>query len=145
MAQRRRRIVILGAGGRDFHDFNMVYREDPAVEVIAFTAAQIPGIDKRSYPPVLAGKLYPQGIPIVPEEELPRLVAEHDVDEVVLAYSDLSNDTVMAKVAWVQALGPHFTLLGTRATQARSSKPVIAVQARSHSLLTLSSDAQYNF
>jgi len=129
MAARRRRIVILGAGGRDFHDFNMLYREDPSVEVVAFTAAQIPGIDKRSYPPTLAGRLYPRGIPIVPEDRLPELVAEQSIDEVILAYSDLSNDTVMAKVAWVQSLGPHFTLLGTEATQARSSKPVIAVQA----------------
>ncbi|MFH1144473.1 MAG: cyclic 2,3-diphosphoglycerate synthase [Candidatus Eisenbacteria bacterium] len=129
MAARRRRIVIMGAGGRDFHNFNTVYREDPSVEVVAFTAAQIPGIDKRSYPPSLAGKLYPQGIPIAPEGKLPELIAEHNVEEVVLAYSDLSNDAVMARVAWVQSLGPHFTLLGTAATQVRSSKPVIAVQA----------------
>ncbi|MBP6874816.1 MAG: GTPase [Candidatus Eisenbacteria bacterium] len=125
----RRRIVILGAGGRDFHNFNMVYRRDPSVEIVAFTAAQIPGIDKRSYPPVLAGELYPKGIPIVPEETLPDLVAREKIDEVVLAYSDLSSDTVMAKAAWVQCLGPHFTLLGTAATQARSTKPVIAIQA----------------
>jgi len=129
MQARRRRIVILGAGGRDFHNFNTVYRGDPAVEVVAFTATQIPGIDKRSYPAELAGKLYPQGIPIVPEERLPELVAERQIDEVVLAYSDLSDEAVMAKAAWVQALGPHFTLLGTEATQVRSSKPVIAVLA----------------
>ncbi len=125
----RRRIVILGAGGRDFHNFNMVYRRDPSVEIVAFTAAQIPGIDKRYYPPVLAGELYPKGIPIVPEETLPDLVAREKIDEVVLAYSDLSSETVMAKAAWVQCLGPHFTLLGTAATQARSTKPVIAIQA----------------
>jgi predicted GTPase len=129
MDSKRRRIVILGAGGRDFHNFNMVYRNDPTVEVVAITAAQIPGIDQRSYPPELAGALYPKGIPIVPEERLPELVRTHDVEEVVLAYSDLSNDTVMAKVAWVQSLGPHFTLLGTDATQAASTKPVIAVLA----------------
>ncbi|MBM3318637.1 MAG: GTPase [Candidatus Eisenbacteria bacterium] len=129
MESRRRRIVILGAGGRDFHNFNMVYRGDPSVEVVAITAAQIPGIDQRHYPPELSGKLYPQGIPIVAEERLPDLIREFDVDEVVLAYSDLSNDAVMAKAAWVASLGPHFTLLGTEATQAKSSKPVIAVQA----------------
>jgi predicted GTPase len=129
MDSKRKRIVILGAGGRDFHNFNMVYRNDPTVEVVAITAAQIPGIDQRSYPPELAGALYPKGIPIVPEERLPELVRTHDVEEVVLAYSDLSNDTVMAKVAWVQSLGPHFTLLGTDATQAASTKPVIAVLA----------------
>jgi len=129
MDGKRRRIVILGAGGRDFHNFNMVYREDPGVEIVAFTATQIPGIDARSYPPSLSGKLYPQGIPIVPENRLPELVAEQNVEEVVLAYSDLSSETVMAKVAWVQSLGPHFTLLGIEATQAKSTKPVIAVQA----------------
>jgi predicted GTPase len=129
MNAKRKRVVVLGAGGRDFHNFNTVYRNEPGVEIIAFTAAQIPGIDKRVYPPSLAGKLYPQGIPIEPEENLPELVREHDIDEVVLAYSDLSNDAVMGKVAWVQSLGPHFTLLGPEATQVRSTKPVIAVQA----------------
>ncbi len=129
MDSKRKRIVILGAGGRDFHNFNTVYRTDPAVEVVAITATQIPGIDQRSYPPELAGALYPKGIPILPEEHLPELIRTHAIDEVVLAYSDLSNDTVMAKVAWVQAMGPHFTLLGTDATQVRSTKPVIAVLA----------------
>jgi predicted GTPase len=129
MDSKRKRIVILGAGGRDFHNFNMVYRNDPTVEVVAITAAQIPGIDQRSYPPELAGPLYPKGIPIVPEDNLLELVRIHDVEEVVLAYSDLSNDTVMAKAAWVQSMGPHFTLLGPDATQAGSCKPVIAVLA----------------
>ena len=127
--QRRRRVVILGAGGRDFHNFNMVYRENAGVEVVAMTATQIPGIEQRSYPPSLAGPLYPQGIPIVPEEELPRLVAEQSIDEVVLAYSDLPNQAVMEKAAWVHALGPHFSLQGPAATQVPSSKPVIAVLA----------------
>ncbi len=129
MQAKRRRVVILGAGGRDFHNFNMVYRNDPSVEVVAFTAAQIPGIDKRVYPAVLAGEHYPEGIPIVPEETLPDLVARERIDEAVLAYSDLSNEAVMARAAWVNALGPHFTLLGPAATQAPSSKPVIAVLA----------------
>jgi predicted GTPase len=129
MAEKKKRIVILGAGGRDFHNFNMVYRNDPAVEVVAITAAQIPGIEDRIYPPSLAGPLYPNGIPIVPEESLPKLVADEQIDEVVLAYSDLSNEKVMEISAWVHSLGPHFTILGPAATQAPSSKPVIAVLA----------------
>ncbi len=129
MQGRRKRIVILGAGGRDFHNFNTVYRQDPGVEIVAFTATQIPGIDKRTYPAVLAGPHYPDGIPIVPEESLPDLVKRHQIDEVVLAYSDLSNEQVMARAAWVNALGPHFTLLGPAATQVASSKPLIAVLA----------------
>ncbi|MBD3237300.1 MAG: GTPase [Candidatus Eisenbacteria bacterium] len=127
--QKRKRVVILGAGGRDFHNFNMVYREDPSVEVVAMTATQIPGIEQRAYPPSLAGPHYPDGIPIVPEEDLPQLVAEHQIDEVTLAYSDLSNQAVMEKAAWVHALGPHFTLHGPAATQVHSRKPVIAVLA----------------
>ncbi len=129
MERRRRRVVILGAGGRDFHNFNTAYRGDPGIEVVAFTATQIPGIDQRTYPPTLAGDAYPNGIPIVPEERLPELVRERHVDEVVLAYSDLSNDVVMAKAAWVHSLGPRFTLLGPDETQIRSCKPVIAVLA----------------
>ena len=129
MSNRRKRIVILGAGGRDFHNFNCVYRTDPTVEVMAFTATQIPGIDQRVYPREFAGDLYPQGIPIVPEETLPDLVRRHEIEEVVLAYSDLSSDTVMAKAAWVHSLGPHFTLLGPKATQVASQRPVIAVLA----------------
>ena len=83
MKDGRKQIIILGAGGRDFHNFNLVYRNDPQVEVVAITATQIPGIDKRSYPVSLAGEHYPNGIPIVPEEELPRLVEEHDIDKIV--------------------------------------------------------------
>jgi predicted GTPase len=129
MSTKRKRVVILGAGGRDFHNFNLAYRENPAVEVVAFTATQIPGIDSRRYPAVIAGPLYPQGIPIVPEETLPEIVRRERIDEVVLAYSDLSNDAVMAKVAWVHSLGPDFSLLGPAATQVASAKPVIAVLA----------------
>jgi len=129
MSTKRKRIVILGAGGRDFHNFNVAYRGDPRVEVIAFTATQIPGIDARTYPSVIAGPLYPQGIPIVPEETLPEIVRRQGVDEVVLAYSDLSSDAVMAKAAWVHSLGPDFSLLGPAATEIASEKPVIAVLA----------------
>src|SRR5690349_19730197 len=92
-----RNVLIMGAGGRDFHDFNVVFPADPDSRVIAFTAAQIPGIDNRRYPASLAGPLYPDGIPIRPESELKALITEHDVDEVVLSYSDLSHDAVMHK------------------------------------------------
>jgi predicted GTPase len=122
-------LVIMGAGGRDFHDFNVVYRDDPSTRVVAFTATQIPGIDDRVYPPSLAGPLYPEGIPIRPEDELPRLVREHGVDEVVLAYSDLKHETVMHKASAAMAAGASFTMLGPRATMLRSSKPVVAVCA----------------
>jgi predicted GTPase len=122
-------VVIMGAGGRDFHDFNVLFRDDPESHVVAFTAAQIPGIDTRVYPPSLAGPLYPEGIPIRPESELADLVAAHDVDEVVLAYSDLSHDEVMHKASIALAAGADFRLLGPRATMLESSKPVVAVCA----------------
>jgi len=124
-----RRIVIMGAGGRDFHDFNVVYRSDPDARVVAFTAAQIPGIDDRRYPPELAGSLYPEGIPIRPEDELTALIAEHEVDEVVFAYSDLSYEQLMHKAALVQSAGASFVLLGPDATMLWSSRPVVAVVA----------------
>ncbi len=124
-----RRVVIMGAGGRDFHDFNTVFREDSDLQVVAFTAAQIPGIDDRVYPPSLAGPLYPRGIPIVPESELADLILREDVDEVVLAYSDLSHETVMHKASIALAAGADFTLLGPRSTMLNSVKPVIAVTA----------------
>jgi predicted GTPase len=124
-----RKIVIMGAGGRDFHDYNVVYRDDPDVEVVAFTASQIPGIDDRRYPPELAGARYPNGIPIRPEAELTDLVREHAVDEVVFAYSDLSYHQVMQRAAIAMAAGASFTLLGPRATMLRSSAPVVAVCA----------------
>ena len=124
-----RKVILMGAGGRDFHDFNMVFRDEPHVRVVAFTAAQIPGIDDRRYPPELAGPLYPEGIPIRPEAELADLIRTHEVDEVVFAYSDLSYEQVMRKAAVVQAAGASFTLLGPDATMLRSSKPVVAVVA----------------
>jgi predicted GTPase len=122
-------VVIMGAGGRDFHDFNVLFRDDPESRVVAFTAAQIPGIDHRRYPASLAGPLYPDGVPVVPEEDLTELIADHDVDEVVLAYSDLSHDEVMHKASIVLAAGADFRLLGPRATMLESSKPVVAVCA----------------
>ena len=124
-----RKVIIMGAGGRDFHNFNTVFREDPETEVVAFTATQIPGIDDRVYPASLAGPDYPRGIPIRPEEELTELIRRESVDEVVLAYSDLSHETVMHKASTVLAAGADFTLLGPKATMLRSRKPVIAVCA----------------
>jgi predicted GTPase len=124
-----RKVIIMGAGGRDFHDFNVAFRQDGETQVVAFTATQIPGIDDRVYPPSLAGPLYPQGIPIRPEEELTQLVREHGVDEVILAYSDLKHETVMHKASIVLAAGADFRLLGPDATMLGSSKPVVAVCA----------------
>jgi predicted GTPase len=125
----RTRIVIMGAAGRDFHDFLVVYRDDPAVEVVAFTATQIPGIDDRTFPPALAGPLYPAGIPIVPETELPRLIRERDVEQVVFAYSDISHVDLMHKASLVQACGADFVLLGPERTMIPSRVPVISVCA----------------
>jgi predicted GTPase len=122
-----RRVVILGAGGRDFHDFNMVYRDDPATVVVAFTAAQIPGIDRRTYPPELAGPRYPDGIPIRPEAELATIIRSEQADEVVLAYSDLAHEDVMHKASLALAAGVDFRLLGPRSTMLHSAKPVVAV------------------
>jgi predicted GTPase len=124
-----RNVILMGAGGRDFHDFNVVFREDPDSRVVAFTATQIPGIDDRLYPASLAGPLYPDGIPIVPEERLAELIHEHAVDEVVLAYSDLAHADVMHKASAVLAAGADFRLLGPRATMLVATKPVVAVTA----------------
>jgi len=124
-----RRIVIAGAAGRDFHDFNVVYREDPAVRVVAFTATQIPGIAGRRYPAALAGDLYPDGIPIVEEAALEEVCRRDDVDEVVFAYSDVEHATVMHLASRALAVGADFTLLGPRRTMLRSRRPVIAVSA----------------
>lgn len=119
----------MGAGGRDFHDFNTVFREDASVRVVAFTAAQIPGIAGRVYPPALAGPLYPEGIPIRPEEELDELIRSRHVDTVVLSYSDLSHEEVMHRASRVLAAGADFTLLGPGSTMLEASKPVVAVTA----------------
>src|SRR6478609_1881816 len=124
-----RKVIIVGAGGRDFHNFNVRYRNDLRTEVVAFTAAQIPGIDDRVYPTSLAGARYPLGIPIRPEEELPELIRRHNVDEVVLAYSDLSHEEVMHKASTALAADASFTLLGPKDTMLLSRKPVVAIAA----------------
>jgi predicted GTPase len=124
-----KRIVIMGAGGRDFHNFNVAFRDDPKTRVVAFTAAQIPGIAGRTYPASLAGPLYPDGIPIVAEQELADLIRRESVDEVVLAYSDLAHETVMHKASLVLAAGADFTLEGPGSTMVASTKPVVAVCA----------------
>lgn len=123
------RVLILGAAGRDFHNFNTVYRDNADYEVVAFTATQIPDIDDRKYPARLAGSLYPDGIPIVPEDELESLIAEKSIDLCVLAYSDLSDNTVMELASRCNAAGADFTMLGVKRTMLASSKPVIAVTA----------------
>ena len=125
----RLQVVIMGAAGRDFHDFNVVYRDDPEVEVVAFTATQIPGIDRRRYPPELAGPLYPDGIDIVPESELERIFAREKIDRVVFAYSDVSHEFVMHQASRVLAGGANFVLLGPVRTMIRSTKPVVATGA----------------
>jgi predicted GTPase len=124
-----RKVIIMGAGGRDFHNFNAAFRHDPETQVVAFTATQIPGIADRTYPASLAGPLYPEGIPIHPEDELTELVRAHRVDEVILAYSDLKHETVMHKASLALAAGADFRLLGPDATMIGSSKPVVAVCA----------------
>lgn len=125
----RTRTLILGAAGRDFHDFNTQFRDDPATEVVAFTATQIPDIAGRRYPAALAGPLYPEGIPIEPEDALERLVAEHDVRRVLFSYSDVSHAHVMALASRCLALGAEFVLPGPARTQLRSRLPVISVCA----------------
>lgn len=128
-ASRPRRVVIMGAAGRDFHNFNVVYRDDPGVEVVAFTAAQIPGIAGRRYPPVLSGPRYPSGIPIVEDAALEATCRAHAVDEVVFAYSDVSHEAVMHAASRALAVGADVTLLGPDHTMLRSRRPVIAVSA----------------
>ena len=125
----RSKVIILGAAGRDFHNFNCVYRDNGDYEVVAFTATQIPDIDGRRYPAALAGKLYPEGIPIHDEAELPRLIAATGADLCVMSYSDRSYQQVMSLGSIVNAAGADFTMLGERLTQLKSSKPVISVGA----------------
>jgi predicted GTPase len=129
MSTTRKRIVIMGAAGRDFHNFNVVFRDDPATEVVAFTAAQIPGIAGRRYPAELAGLRYPGGIPIVAEEQLAECVAEQRVDQVVFAYSDITHSHVMHQASIALAAGADFMLLGPNRTMLRASLPVISVCA----------------
>ena len=124
-----RRIVIMGAAGRDFHNFNVVYRDDPQTEVAAFTAAQIPFIADRRYPTALAGPRYPSGIPVYPEDDLTTLIDERHVDNVVFAYSDVSHEYVMHKASQVLAAGADFELLGPDATMIPTTVPVVAICA----------------
>jgi predicted GTPase len=125
----KRRVLILGAAGRDFHNFNVRYRDDAGIEVVAFTATQIPGIEDRLYPRVLAGERYPAGIPIVAEDSLEAVVTDQDVDEVVFSYSDVSHDHVMHLASRALASGADFTLLGPRSTMLDAEVPVVAITA----------------
>jgi len=125
----RKNVIIIGAAGRDFHNFNTYYRNNEAYNVVAFTAAQIPDIDGRKYPAELAGKLYPQGIPIFSEDDLTTLIKDMKVEECVFAYSDVPYNRVMNISSMVNAAGANFTLLGTKGTMIKSTKPVIAVGA----------------
>jgi predicted GTPase len=124
-----RRVIILGAAGRDFHNFNVFFRENPHYEVVAFTATQIPDIDDRKYPPELAGERYPDGIPIEPEEELVDLIRKHEAEVAVFAYSDVSHQYVMERASIAMAAGASFMLLGPKDTMLESEKPVISITA----------------
>ncbi len=123
------KVLIMGAAGRDFHNFNLLYRNNDQYKVLAFTAAQIPDIEGRMYPPELAGNLYSEGIPIHHEDELESLIQEKQVDEVVFSYSDVSHEYVMHQAALVNAAGASFVLLNTRKTMIKSTKPVVAICA----------------
>jgi len=124
-----RKVIIIGAAGRDFHNFNVFYRDNPAYKVVAFTAAQIPDIAGRKYPAALAGSLYPEGIPIYAQDELEKLIKELDVDACVFAYSDVHYNAVMNIGAMVNAAGANFALMGHKGTMIKSKKPVVAVGA----------------
>jgi predicted GTPase len=126
---KRIKILIMGAAGRDFHNFNVMFRHDPSYEVVAFTAAQIPNIEGRRYPPLLAGEFYPQGISIRPEDELESLITNEGVAQVIFSYSDVSHLDVMHKASRVTAWGADFRLLGSRSTMLPSTKPVISICA----------------
>jgi predicted GTPase len=126
---RQERVIIMGAAGRDFHNFNVCFRGTPDYRVVAFTATQIPNIEGRRYPPELAGGLYPEGIPIYPEAELSDLIQRHQVDQVVFSYSDVSHEYVMHKASQVLAAGADFRLMGVGSTMLESGKPVVAVCA----------------
>jgi predicted GTPase len=129
MAAKQKKVIIMGAAGRDFHNFNVYFRNNPRCKVEAFTAFQIPGIAGRTYPPELAGKRYPKGIPIFDESELPALIEKYQADEVVFAYSDVSHLEVMHRASLVNALGADFLLMGARSTMVKSTKPVVSVCA----------------
>ncbi len=122
-------VIIMGAAGRDFHNFNVVYRDNPLYNVVAFTATQIPNIEGRKYPASLAGKLYPKGIPIYPESELTALIKKYNANQVVFSYSDVPFNYVMSKNALVNAAGADFVLLGSKDTMIKSTKPIVSVVA----------------
>ncbi len=126
---RKTRVLIMGAAGRDFHNFNVYFRENPTYEVVAYTATQIPNIEGRTYPPELSGSLSPAGVPIHPESELNNLVTDLDVDQVVFAYSDVSHEYVMHKASQVLAAGADFRLMGARETMLEAKVPVVSVGA----------------
>ncbi|NHZ85572.1 MAG: GTPase, partial [Planctomycetia bacterium] len=121
--------IIMGAAGRDFHNFNLIYRDNDKYEVVAFTATQIPDIDGRKYPAELAGNLYPNGIPIHDESDLQQLIEDNNIEEVVFSYSDIFHEDVMHKASKVIAWGAHFKILGGEPTMVKSTKPVIAIGA----------------
>ncbi|NWF86956.1 GTPase [Candidatus Bathyarchaeota archaeon] len=123
------RVIIMGAAGRDFHNFNVYFRNNEACEVVAFTATQIPGIKGRTYPTELAGPNYPKGIPIFSEEELPKLIKEHNVDRVVFSYSDVSHEYVMHKASIALASGADFCLMGPKTTMLKAQVPVVSIGA----------------
>lgn len=125
----KRKVIIMGAAGRDFHNFNTFFRDNSDYEVVAFTATQIPDIHGRKYPKELSGDLYPEGIAIYDEKELTDLIKKHDIDEIFFSYSDLSYDYVMTRSAIVNSAGADFTLLGPNSTQIKSKKPLISVCA----------------
>ncbi len=123
------RTIIMGAAGRDFHNFNVFFRDNPDYRVVAFTATQIPNIEGRKYPAELAGSLYPEGIPIYPESDLVQLIQDQKIDQVVFAYSDVSHESVMHKASTVLAAGADFRMMGLHSTQLKSTKPVISICA----------------
>ncbi|MEI6079223.1 MAG: cyclic 2,3-diphosphoglycerate synthase [bacterium] len=125
----KKKVIIMGAAGRDFHNFNVFYRNNHEYDVVAFTATQIPDIAGRRYPAALCGDDYPKGIPIHPETDLPELIKKYDPEEVVFAYSDVPHEYVMSKASWVMSMGPDFVLMGPKTTMIKSSKPVISICA----------------
>ena len=126
---KRIKVIIMGAAGRDFHNFNVYFRDNEKYDVIAFTATQIPDIAGRKYPAVLAGGLYPEGIPIFPEEDLVKLTREHQVEQVVFAYSDIAHTDIMHKASTVNAAGADFRMMGPTTTMIKSKVPVVAICA----------------
>jgi len=125
----KKRVIIMGAAGRDFHNFNVHFRDNEDYDVVAFTATQIPDIAGRAYPAELAGKLYPNGIPIESESELEKLIEEKKIDLVVFAYSDVTNQYVMERSSLVNAAGADFMLMGTKSTMVEPKKPLISITA----------------